>query len=67
MNSPQDSVLNKFAKITIRTEYVFEGKILEITPDHHIISTSNGKVMEVENRQVLKVEIKKVKSVESRA
>lgn len=70
MDSPKDRLINKIAKITIQTEFVLNGKVLEITPDHHLIETSNNgkvKVMEVENRHVIKVEPLKVESYHSYA
>jgi hypothetical protein len=60
----KDLILDKQAKITITQEYVVTGTVVEITPHHHIIQASNGKVMEVENDKV-RVEIKPTKSISS--
>jgi Fe2+ or Zn2+ uptake regulation protein len=60
----KDLILNKQAKITITQEYVVNGRVVEITDHHHIIQTSNGKVMEVENDKV-RVEVKRTESVSS--
>jgi hypothetical protein len=69
-DSPQDRLINKLAKITIQTEFVLDGKVLEITPDHHLIETSNNngkvKVMEIRNNRVVKIEPKKMEVYHSR-
>jgi len=57
----------KNAKITIMREFVYQGRVVEITPTHHIIETHDGKVMEVANQKVVGVEIRSMKSYPSGA
>ena len=63
----QDLILNGFAKIIIQSTFAIEGEVLEITPTHHMIRTSKGKVMEVKNENVLQVEIRPTEKYESGA
>lgn len=60
----QDELLDKRANIVIATEFKFQGKVLEITPTHHIIETSNG-IQEVLNEKVIQVRPFPVKIKES--
>lgn len=61
----QDLILNNFARIIIQTTYALDGKVIEITPTHHVIKTSQGKVIEVKNENVLKVETRASERVDS--
>lgn len=61
----QEQILNKSAKIVILKPYAINGKVLEITPTHHIILTSDDTVIEVKNENVLTAEPKRMKSYKS--
>lgn len=63
--SHQDSILNQPAKIVILKPYAINGEVLEITPTHHIILTSDNKVIEVKNENVLTTELKKMTTFKS--
>jgi len=54
------------AKITIQKEWVFTGRVVDITPSHHLIEKEDGTVIEVSNARVLSVEPKHTTVVRSR-
>jgi len=58
-------IIGKPAKIVVQTEYVMYGRVLEITPTHHIIQSSKGTIKEVLNERVVLVDIKEVEKFDS--
>lgn len=61
-----DAVVGKPAKITIKTEYVFDGVVEEITPSHHVIRKHNGTTKTVHNDRVVSVECRQMERVISK-
>jgi len=57
----QEKILNKDAKIVIQTQFVLTGRVLEVTPTHHVILTSDNKYREVKNENVVSVDVKQTR------